>query len=82
MNSTTGIFAVEFVPFCLSRTIGLPGGYQEGWIGAPEDLLGMGSLLVELVFIGCAVTSLTTTARTGHHAPTRMPIHDRTAPLP
>jgi heme A synthase len=72
------VCAVEFILYVLSRTTGLPGGYLEGWLGETEDLLGLATLFVELVFIGCAVASLTTTRRTGTAG---TPLHDRTAPL-
>lgn len=47
--------AVEFGAFLASRTIGLPGGYREGWISAPEDLLGLVSLACEVVVIALAL---------------------------
>lgn len=72
------ICAVEFVLFCLSRTTGLPGGYQEEWLGSTENYLGLASLFVELVFVGAALASLTSTRSAGQ---TAMPLHDRTAPL-
>lgn len=74
------VCAVEFILFVFSRTTGLPQGYLENWLGAPEDLLGLASLVVELLFIGCAAGSLTTAPRT-LHGQIRMPLHDRTAPL-
>lgn len=76
------VCAGMFISFVLSRTVGLPQGYQEAWIGKPEDLLGLASLALELVFIGCAVVSVTTSRGvvTQSHA-TRTSLHDRTAPL-
>lgn len=77
--------AVMFVSFLFSRTTGLPLGYHEAWAAAPEDLLGLASLFLELVFLACAAASLrvsraprpTTTA--AHRFPVL--VHDRTAPL-
>lgn len=79
------VCAVEFGAFVASRTTGLPLGYKESWFGGmstTEDVLGMASLFVELVFIGCALLSLTRSQpkRVGPRA-ARMPLHDRTAPL-
>lgn len=54
------VCAAEVVLFVISRTIGLPQGYHEAWTATPEDLLGLASLAVELLFIGCAALSLTT----------------------
>ncbi len=76
--------AVMFVAFILSRTVGLPGGYLEAWADGPEDVLGLISLALELIFCGCCLASVTTRSRGG--APSRRPEllrwHDRTAPLP
>ncbi|MGH3435598.1 MAG: hypothetical protein ACRDRN_03940 [Sciscionella sp.] len=74
------VCVVEFIAYVLSRTSGLPGGYLESWLGTTEDLLGLASLFVELVFLGCAACSLTT-ARGQHRASAWLPLHDRTAPL-
>lgn len=79
----TLVSAVESVLFVLSRTTGLPGGYHETWATSTEDLLGLTSLAVEVVFIACAVVSV---ARDPHPlaagtSNSRMPLHDRTAPL-
>lgn len=73
------VCAVEFCLFVASRTIGLPGGYHETWASGMEDYLGLASLLVEVVFLGCAAASLTRAPRPGQAA--RLPLHDRTAPL-
>lgn len=72
------VCATEFVLFVVSRTSGLPGGYKEGWAGSAENLLGLSSLFVELVFIACACGALTRSHRAGT---VPMPLHDRTAPL-
>lgn len=72
------VCAAEFVLFCLSRTTGLPGGYQEEWLGGVESYLGLASLFVELVFVAGALVSLTPAAEPGRVA---MPLHDRSAPL-
>lgn len=74
------VCTAEFILFVLSRTTGLPQGYHEAWVASPEDLLGLASLGVELVFVGCAAVSLT---REGsrHPQPAWLKIHDRTAPL-
>jgi hypothetical protein len=72
------VCAVEFLAFVFSRTTGLPGGYKETWLGETEDLLGLISLFVELVFITAAVVSLTRARRPGTPP---MPVHDRTAQL-
>src|SRR5579875_2103187 len=47
--------AAEFGAFVASRTSGLPGGYRESWISAPEDLLGLVSLACEVVVIALAL---------------------------
>lgn len=78
------VCVVEFIAFMISRTVGLPLGYHEGWTGATEDVLGLASLFLELVFIGCAVLSL---SRQPRFAAVQVPrwwmlLHDRTAPLP
>lgn len=79
------VSAVMFVSFVVSRTTGLPLGYHEAWAAAPEDLLGLASLALELVFLGCAAASLRVTratrpvTATTHRFP--VPVHDRTAPL-
>lgn len=52
------VCTVEFIAFVVSRTAGLPLGYREAWVGSIEDLLGLASLFIELVFICCAVISL------------------------
>ena len=76
-----------FVAFVLSRTIGLPGGYLEPWAASTEDVLGLVSLALELIFCGCCIASITTDgaarnltsgATSEHHV---LPLHDRTAPL-
>ncbi|MGH3436301.1 MAG: hypothetical protein ACRDRN_07510 [Sciscionella sp.] len=75
------VCAVEFILFVISRTAGLPQGYHEAWAAAPEDLLGLASLFVELVFIIGAAASLTATPRSAETATNWLPLHDRTAPL-
>lgn len=69
--------------FVLSRTIGLPGGYLEAWAAGPEDVLGLVSLGLELVFCGCCFGSVTTRGRVPATDRARflLPLHDRTAPL-
>ena len=83
------INAVMLVSFVFSRTTGLPLGYHETWAAAPEDLLGLASMALEVVFLICAAASLRTT-RVSEAAPVvsrpglsrlRLPVHDRTAPL-
>lgn len=74
------ICAVEFILFVLSRTSGLPGGYHEAWVGAPEDLLGLVSLLTELMLITTAAASLSSIRPAGRVA--WLPLQDRTAVLP
>ncbi len=54
----SAVCAVEFILFVLSRTSGLPGNDHETWAASTEDLLGLASLLVEIVFLGCALASL------------------------
>jgi hypothetical protein len=76
----SGVCLAEFVLFLLSRTTGLPGGYHEAFLGAPEDLLGLASLFTELAVLATATTSLTTTPP-GPGSGTPFPLHDRTAPL-
>lgn len=73
------VCAVEFVLFVLSRTTGLPGGYLEGWTGSIENYLGLSSLFVELLFIGCAAVSLSPSPEP--RSIRWMPWYDRTAPL-
>lgn len=79
--------AVMFIAFVLSRTIGLPGGYLEPWAESTEDILGLVSLGLELVFCGCCIASITTDRAVSRmaSAPTLahrvLPLHDRTAPL-
>lgn len=77
------VCALEFILFVLSRTSGLPLGFRETWTGSTEDLLGLASLFVELVFIVCALASLSTEPRTEPSTGpvARLPWHDRTAPL-
>lgn len=77
------VCALELILFVVSRTSGLPLGYRETWTGSVEDLLGLGSLFVELVFVVCAAASLGTEPRTapGRRAVAWLPWHDRTAPL-
>ena len=70
---------VEFVLFVISRTSGLPHGYHEGWTGSIENYLGLSSLFVEVVFVVCAVASLTRESRPGQWR--WLPAHDRTALL-
>ena len=79
------VSAVMLVSFVVSRTTGLPLGYHESWAAAPEDLLGLASMALEVVFLVCAAGSLRF-ARTPrpvsaatHRFP--LPVHDRTAPL-
>lgn len=78
------VSAGEAVLFVLSRTVGLPGDYRETWIQTPEDLLGLLSLLAEVIFIVCAAMSLTRYPAThlAERPPSRFAWHDRTAPLP
>lgn len=45
-----------YIGFIASRTIGLPGGYREGWLA--DDALGIPSLAFEIVFIACAAIAL------------------------
>lgn len=80
----TAICAIQFIGFVVSRTGGLPLGYREAWTGAPEDLLGLASLFLELAFIGCAAGSVRRGPRTSAPPVRRswLPLHDRTAPLP
>ncbi|MBS1847893.1 MAG: hypothetical protein JST73_06400 [Actinobacteria bacterium] len=74
------VCAVEIALFVISRTTGLPEGYKEGWLGSTENYLGLVSLSVEALFIGCAVVSLTRIAnQTGRST---FGFRDRTAPLP
>lgn len=75
------VCAVEFIMFVLSRTTGLPLGYHETWASTPEDWLGLASLFVELVFVGCAAASLTTKPQRAVSQVSWSPVHDRTAPL-
>ncbi|MGH8888180.1 MAG: hypothetical protein ACRDV3_00280 [Acidothermaceae bacterium] len=49
---------VEFGGFIASRTVGLPEGYKETWASAPEDLLGLISLVAEVVFVAAAAYAL------------------------
>lgn len=74
------VCAAEFILFVFSRTTGLPQGYHETWAASTEDLLGLASLGVELLFVGCAAFSLT---RESSHRPQPawLKVHDRTAPL-
>ncbi|MBO0788265.1 MAG: hypothetical protein J2P33_19560 [Actinobacteria bacterium] len=76
------VCAAEVILFVLSRTTGLPQGYHEAWAAAPEDLLGLASLAVELLFIGCAALSLSRTESGRRPHADWLMIHDRTAPLP
>ncbi len=78
------INAGESVLFVLSRTVGLPGDYRETWAQTPEDLLGLASLLAEVMFIACAALSLTRNPATNvaERPSSRFAWHDRTAPLP
>ncbi|WP_188897611.1 hypothetical protein [Microlunatus endophyticus] len=84
----TATSVVMFLAFVASRTVGLPGGYLETWAQGPEDVMGLASLGLEVVFVGCCLASITirdTTvpdngqARRGVFG--RIPLHDRTAPL-
>lgn len=78
------ICALQSIAFLVSRTAGLPLGYHEAWTGTSEDLLGLASVFLELLFIVCAAGSL---RRRAHYSARRAPrpwwiLHDRTAPLP
>jgi hypothetical protein len=76
------VCAVMFVSFLFSRTTGLPLGFHEEWAGTYEDYLGIAALVLELVFLGCAQASLTTSQpRPARGRSLRLPLHDRTAPL-
>ncbi len=76
------VCAVEFILFVLSRTVGLPMGYKEGWLGI-EGMLGLSSLFVEVLFIACAAVSLSRVPARHEFRQTRvLPWHDRTALLP
>lgn len=54
----TATCIVEFVGFIASRTIGLPDGYKETWASAPEDLLGLACLAIEVAFVAIALVDL------------------------
>lgn len=81
--------AAMLVAFVLSRTTGLPQGYREPWASAPEDLLGLACVALEVVFLLCAAASLRPSrpaevvpaGATPPPAGWRLPVHDRTAPL-
>ena len=79
----TLVCALEFILFVISRTSGLPLGFHETWAGSSEDLLGLASLFVELLFIACAVESLSLRP-SGEPRPRLVawvPWYDHTAPL-
>ncbi|MGH3094763.1 MAG: hypothetical protein ACRDMV_02030 [Streptosporangiales bacterium] len=61
------VCAGEFVAFVLSRTTGLPLGYHEAFEAETETLMGVASLFLELVFIGCALGSLSVRRHEGSH---------------
>lgn len=75
----TAICGVMFILFVVSRTSGLPGGYKEGWAGSYENVLGLVSLGLEVVFVAAAVPSLVSGRLAA--GPRWVPLHDRTAPL-
>lgn len=75
----TATCGVMFVLFVVSRTVGLPGGYQEEWAGSYENVLGLVSLGLEVVFVAAAVLSLAPGRLAA--GPSWVPLHDRTAPL-
>lgn len=79
----TVVCTAEFVLFVFSRTTGLPAGYHETWASGVEDFLGLASLFVEVVFVGCAAASLTRTSPRDESSGWLrwLPLHDRTAPL-
>lgn len=52
--------AIMLIAFVLSRTIGLPDGYLEPWAESPEDVLGLASLVLEVVFCGYFIASVST----------------------
>lgn len=80
----SGTSLVMLIAFVLSRTVGLPGGYLETWAQSPEDIMGLTSLGLELVFVSCCLASITTHRRiatTAATPPDWLRLHDRTAPL-
>jgi len=78
----TATSLVMFVAFLLSRTVGLPGGYLEPWAEGAEDVSGLVSIGLELIFSACCLASLTRVATVRPTVPqTLLPLHDRTAPL-
>lgn len=50
--------AVEFSLYIASRTVGLPGGYLESWIGEFEDVLGFVSLATDVTLVYAAALCL------------------------
>lgn len=73
---------VMLIAFILSRTVGLPGGYLEPWSSEAEDILGLISLGLEVVFFGCCLASITRGRTSVAVGQSRwLPFHDRTAPL-
>ena len=76
--ATSLVMAIAFV---LSRTVGLPGQYLETWDSSPEDVLGLVSLGLELLFFGCCLGSITvgwTTKASGGSR--RLSVHGRVTP--
>ncbi|HET7385599.1 MAG TPA: hypothetical protein VFJ19_02935 [Nocardioidaceae bacterium] len=74
------ISVVMFVAFVVSRTSGLPLGYHETWASSSEDLLGLASLFLEVVFVACMALSVKVAG--GRRALPHLPAGDPNAPLP
>lgn len=70
------------IAFLLSRTVGLPGHYLETWDSQPEDVLGLVTLGLELLFCGCCLGSLTVgwTATASARGSRRLSLHGRATP--
>jgi len=49
--------ALELAGFVASRTIGLPGGYKEGWALTSENVLGMVCVVAETVVLALAIVA-------------------------
>jgi hypothetical protein len=52
----SAVSVVMFALFIVSRTIGLPAGYLEGWF--TDYALGIVSLPFEVIFVACAAVTL------------------------
>jgi hypothetical protein len=75
----SAVCVVMFALFIVSRTIGLPAGYLEGWF--TDYALGIVSLPFEVIFVLCA--ALTLRVRRGLPAANALPfqVYDREATL-